>query len=111
MVCNILFAAIPTWTGGEVLFTVVCVLVIWILICAVASVANEDEINKIKDVVRWHRDLKGHDRCWTNNLNLYAKALPGEELPEHIIPQAEFEQGCKAYQQELYGSNSPNNVL
>lgn len=44
-----------------------------------------------------HRDAKGHDRCWENDLELYA--VLGEKLPSspELPPQCEFQQKCKEY--------------
>lgn len=46
-----------------------------------------EEILKWRSLVRQHRDQKGHDRCWFDDLELY-KNLP-EGIPENI--QAVFE--------------------
>lgn len=40
----------------------------------------ETDYNRIKDAIRDHRDARGDDRCWVDDVDLY-KSL-GEEVPE-----------------------------
>lgn len=55
------------------------------------------EIERFKTAIRKHRDAKGHDRCWENDLELYA--VLGEPLPSspELPPKCEFQQKCKEY--------------
>ena len=57
----------------------------------------ETRIKELEDAIRKHRDARGHDRCWENDLELYAhlkdKKLPVLELPPHD----EFISKCEEY--------------
>lgn len=57
-----------------------------------------DEIKKLRNVIRYHRDQKGDDRCWVDDLRLY------EALPEGPVnydptlpPEEEFMANCKRF--------------
>lgn len=54
-------------------------------------------ITKLEAAIRKHRDAKGHDRCWENDLELYR--VLGEPLPESPVlpPKEEFIANCNAY--------------
>lgn len=57
------------------------------------------ELDRLTNAVRKHRDAKGHDRCWENDLELYAHLydiIPGKLSPE-LPPECEFQQKCKEY--------------
>lgn len=56
---------------------------------------------KLRNAIRKHRDAKGHDLCWLNNLELYA-ALPETVAPNpQVPPWPEFMAGCVAYRKSL----------
>ena len=57
------------------------------------------EVMKLRSEIRYHRDQKGHDRCWLDDVKLY-KALPegASELANFRLPcREEFMQGCKRF--------------
>lgn len=47
--------------------------------------------------IRKHRNARGHDRCWENDLDLYA--VLGDEPPAspELPPREEFMAGCERY--------------
>jgi hypothetical protein len=56
------------------------------------------EVEKLREVIRYHRDCKGHDRCWLDDLKLY------QTLPEgaagydgSLPPKKEFLANCREY--------------
>jgi hypothetical protein len=58
----------------------------------------KDEIKKLRAVIRYHKNQKGHDRCWVDDLRLY------ETLPEGAVgydpnlpPEDEFLDNCKQF--------------
>jgi hypothetical protein len=58
------------------------------------------ELERLRAAVRKHRDARGHDRCWENDLELYA-ALPEGPPPSPLWPQlpprCEFLARCEEY--------------
>jgi hypothetical protein len=52
---------------------------------------------RLEAAIRRHRDARGNDRCWQNDIELYkelGEALPdGPELP----PREEFLQNCVGF--------------
>jgi hypothetical protein len=61
-----------------------------------------EEVRRLRNGIRKHRDAKGHDRCWQNNLELYAllpDTTPGN-LPGPLPPWPEFVARCEAYHAE-----------
>lgn len=53
-------------------------------------------MDKYITAIKKHRDAKGNDRCWENDLELY-KVL-GEPALEHIMPsREEFTRQCREY--------------
>lgn len=60
------------------------------------------EIVKLRAQIRSHRDAKGNDRCWENDVALY-KLLP-EPLPEEFTPEmppaCEFMLRCAEYRKQ-----------
>jgi hypothetical protein len=56
------------------------------------------EIIKLREAIRYHRDQKGDDRCWVDDLRLY------EILPEGAVgydptlpPEDVFLENCKRF--------------
>jgi hypothetical protein len=45
-------------------------------------VEQENRLSKLEDAIRDHRDARGDDRCWLDDIELY-KAL-GEPVPEDM---------------------------
>jgi hypothetical protein len=61
------------------------------------SAQLSEELVNLKNAIRKHRDARGNDRCWENDLELY-EAL-GEEVPASPgLPQRdEFLENCCLY--------------
>lgn len=55
------------------------------------------EIVKLRNGIRKHRDQKGHDRCWLDDIELY-KLLP-DNVPAitTLPPKDEFLRGCENF--------------
>lgn len=58
----------------------------------------KEEIKRLRSIIRYHRDQKGDDRCWVDDLRLY------ETLPEGsagydptLPPEEEFLNNCKRF--------------
>jgi hypothetical protein len=55
------------------------------------------EVELLKDAIRRHRDATSDDRCWVDDLELYA-ALGEEEPPNTALPpEREFLESCRRY--------------
>ena len=56
------------------------------------------ELQRVRKLIRVHRDAKGNARCWLNDLLLYEKSLPEQkpagkmDLPEKVLLRE-----CKRY--------------
>lgn len=60
-----------------------------------------DRITQLEEAIRKHRDAKGHDRCFENDLELY-KLLPeglSEDYTTKLPSKEEFLEGCSNYYQ------------
>lgn len=55
------------------------------------------EVERLRNGIRSHRDEKGHDRCWEDDLKLYA-LLPDQVIPDGELPsREEFLRGCARF--------------
>lgn len=56
------------------------------------------EIDRLREAIRDHRDQKRHDRCWLDDLALYA-VLPEEPPADagELPGRSEFLLGCERY--------------
>lgn len=55
------------------------------------------EIIKLRAEIRYHRDQRGHDRCWLDDVKLY-RALPETTEAEFPLPErSEFLTNCARY--------------
>jgi hypothetical protein len=58
----------------------------------------QTEAKRLRDAIRYHRDQKGDDRCWVDDLRLY-EALP--EPPTNydptLPPEDVFLANCKRF--------------
>lgn len=56
------------------------------------------EVLELRSAVRKHRDEKGHDRCWLDDMELY-KALPEgvADVNLQLPPEKEFLANCKRF--------------
>lgn len=56
------------------------------------------ELERIRNLIREHRDCRGHDRCWIDDIKLYALALPEDNLPNlELPPKDEFLNKCEEF--------------
>ncbi len=58
------------------------------------------EVRRLRDAIRGHRDQKGHDRCWLDDLELYSKISDEDAkiaFDGTLPPKAEFLAGCAQY--------------
>lgn len=54
-------------------------------------------VQELEAAIRKHRDQKGHDRCWLNDLELYG--VLGEPVGEPCLPPTdEFLSRCREYE-------------
>lgn len=59
-----------------------------------------DEVKKLRDAIRTHRDSSGHELCW-HHPALW-KLLPEQTDPVPVVPAwPEFMRGCIRYRQSL----------
>lgn len=57
----------------------------------------EQEVMKLRSAIRYHRDQKGDDRCWLDDIKLY-EALPETGNAELTLPpKEEFLGSCKKF--------------
>lgn len=56
------------------------------------------EVEKLRDGIRYHRDQKGDDRCWVDDLRLYELLPEGAEGYDSTLPPEEvFLENCKRF--------------
>lgn len=75
------------------------------------SVAElKDEVIRLRNGIREHRDTTGDDRCWLDDLLLY-KLLPGS-LPEsaELPPWEEMERLCRQFFENRQCSRCPHSI-
>jgi hypothetical protein len=59
-----------------------------------------DEVRRLRQAIRTHRDSTGHDLCW-HHPELWG-VLPEKQDPLPTVPEwPEFLRGCLAYRQSL----------
>ena len=59
-----------------------------------------DEVRRLRQAIRTHRDSTGHDLCW-HHPELWG-LLPEKQDPLPTVPEwPEFLRGCLAYRQSL----------
>lgn len=58
----------------------------------------KDEVHRLRKAIRAHRDERGHDACWLDDLELY-KVLPEgtSDVDQQLPPEKEFLDNCKRY--------------
>jgi hypothetical protein len=65
-----------------------------------------DEVIKLRNAIRIHRDASGHDLCW-HHPDLWA-VLPERVEPYLVVPEwPQFMRGCIRYRQSL-DDQAPN---
>jgi hypothetical protein len=58
----------------------------------------KEEIRRLRDVIRYHRDQKGDDRCWVDDLRLYEILPEGAVGLDTTLPTEEvFLENCKRF--------------
>jgi hypothetical protein len=56
------------------------------------------EVKKLRGVIRYHRDQKGDDRCWVDDLRLYEILPEGAEGYDPTLPPEDvFLDNCKRF--------------
>jgi hypothetical protein len=56
------------------------------------------EAEKLRDAIRYHRDQKGDDRCWVDDLRLYEILPEGPVGYDSTLPTEEvFLENCKRF--------------
>lgn len=56
------------------------------------------EAKKLRDSIRYHRDQKGDDRCWVDDLRLYEALPEGAVGHDSTLPTEEiFLTNCKRF--------------
>jgi hypothetical protein len=53
--------------------------------------------DRLANAIREHRDQKGDDRCWLDDVNLYAALADGRESDLRLPPEPEFLESCRRY--------------
>ncbi len=57
----------------------------------------KEEIIRLRNAIRKHRDEKGHDRCWLDDNELYM-VLPEQKSADTKLPNwREFSEECRKY--------------
>lgn len=68
----------------------------------------QERIALLEAAIRQHRDEKGHDRCWLDDMKLYAVLPEGAATADLTLPpRDEFLRGCERYY-ELRRANGPD---
>jgi hypothetical protein len=58
----------------------------------------KNETEKLRDGIRYHRDQKGDDRCWVDDLRLYELLPEGPAGYDSTLPSEEiFLENCKRF--------------
>lgn len=61
--------------------------------------SHEEQIDRLKAAIRAHRDQRDDDRCWEDDLRLYAALGEGDVGPEAMAlpPKCDFLKSCERY--------------
>jgi len=58
----------------------------------------KEEVLKLRGAIRYHRDQKGDDRCWVDDLRLYELMPEGAEGYDPTLPPEDvFLENCKRF--------------
>jgi len=57
----------------------------------------KSEVERFKNAIRKHRDQKGDDRCWLDDLDLYSMLDDGEPVDFSLPPKEEFLKSCERF--------------
>lgn len=56
------------------------------------------ELQRVRELVRTHRDREGNSRCWHADLELYGRVLPENEMPGRMdLPKDVLLANCSRY--------------
>jgi hypothetical protein len=56
------------------------------------------EVKKLRSVIRYHKDQKGDDRCWVDDIRLYEALPEGSVGYNSTLPSEEvFLENCKRF--------------
>ena len=62
------------------------------------SEALQEEVIKLRSVIRYHKNQKGDDRCWVDDLRLYEALPEGADGHDSTLPTEEvFLENCKRF--------------
>lgn len=68
----------------------------------------KDEIIRLRNSIRAHRDEKGHDRCWLDDVELYAILPEGTfGIDLALPPKDEFIKNCERYHAHRQDPSNP----
>jgi hypothetical protein len=70
----------------------------------------EGEVRKLEDAIRTHRDQKADDRCWLDDVALYAVLGDGVVHDSRLPPKCDFLQSCARFweqRQAMVASSGP----
>jgi uncharacterized small protein (DUF1192 family) len=69
------------------------------------------EIERLQAGIRHHRDQKGDDRCWLDDLDLYDLLPEGHVDPDlSLPPKAEFLRSCERYWEQRCPFNKAGHI-
>ena len=57
----------------------------------------KEEVVLLRNAIRAHRDQKGDDRCWIDDVELYKQLPENIEADFALPPKEEFLASCKRY--------------
>src|SRR5574337_22320 len=67
------------------------------------------KVQDLRDAIRRHRDEKGHDRCWLDDLELYKSLPEGLKDVDLTLPSRdEFITNCERYHAHRQDPTNPN---
>lgn len=60
--------------------------------------ALQEEVLKLRAAIRYHKDQKGDDRCWVDDLRLYEALPEGSDGHDSTLPSEKiFLENCKRF--------------
>lgn len=69
----------------------------------------QEEVLRLRNGIRKHRDERGHNRCWLDDQELYNLLPEQTQADTKLPPKDEFLKNCEKYWQERQKPNDPNN--
>src|SRR5262245_17416301 len=74
-----------------ILFLIILLLAYWFL-CM--SIAHGDRVRELEAAIRKHREQRADDRCWLDDLDLYAVLRDGKRADNSMPPRGIFLANC-----------------